>query len=334
MAHPDWLERITDPTARALKLLSLLQAQRHWKGAELAERLGVSERTVRRDVDRLRGLGYRLEAGPGVDGGYQLAAGGQVPPLLLDDDEAVALIVGVRASALASIQGIENTSVSLMAKLDQLLPDHVRRRVEALHGSVEVLAWTHPPELLDASTLTVLGQACRDHEEVRFTYRRRDGEESRRLVQPARLVSAGRRWYLVAWDVRRNDWRTFRVDRIESPAPGGLRFDPRPMPAVDAASFVAEGLRTMDTDYEAVVVANSDRETVQGLIRWFDADAEEIEGGLIRLRLRAESVERLASMIAVLAISVDVDIVEAPDDVRALIAGAVTRLGVQCASAL
>ena len=249
MARTDGSAPSGDPTARALALLSLLQTHRRWRGSELAERLGVTERTVRRDVDRLRGLGYPVDADPGIDGGYTLAVGAQVPPLLLDDDEAVALVVGIRANALASIEGIEDTSVRLMAKLDRLLPDRVRRRVEALHTNVEVLAWSPDSEWIAASTLTTLAQGCRDREEVRFDYRRGDGEESRRLVQPAQLVSAGRRWYLVAWDVRRNDWRTFRVDRIEAPSLAGVRFESlsdshRRCSVVCGAGFASHGDRT------------------------------------------------------------------------------------------
>ena len=145
--------RDTDPTARTLALLSLLQSHRHWKGAELAGELGVSERTVRRDIERLRGLGYPVDAGPGIDGGYRLGAGAHLPPLLLDDDEVVALILGVRANALASIEGIDDTSVRLMAKLDQMLPDRVRRRVDALHSSIEVLSWSPSTETIAAATL-------------------------------------------------------------------------------------------------------------------------------------------------------------------------------------
>jgi predicted DNA-binding transcriptional regulator YafY len=326
MGKADRDERITDPTARALALLALLQTHRLWKGCELAHQLGVSERTVRRDVERLRGLGYPVDAGPGVDGGYQLAAGAHVPPLLLDDDEAVALIVGVRAAALATIDGIEDTTVRLMAKLDRILPDHVRRRVDALHGSVEVLAGWPRSESIPVSTLTVLGQACRDREEIRFDYRRRDGEESRRLVQPAQLVTAGRRWYLVAWDVRRDDWRTFRVDRIDNPTLAGARFELRPLPTADAATFVAEGLRAMSTEHHATVVVNSSLGEVEPAVRWLDATTEALGERRTRVQLRAESLEWVASMIAIIAVSFDIAAVEAPAEVRALITTSGARL--------
>jgi len=188
---------VKDPTGRALQLLSLLQTHQFWPGGELAERLEVSARTLRRDVDRLRELGYPVDATPGVAGGYRLGAGAHMPPLVLDDDEAVAIAVGLRAAAGASIDGIEDTSVRALAKLEQVLPDRLRRRVNAVHSNVVALRWATNGPTVDSEALAVLAQACRDHEEVRFDYQRRDGDETRRLVQPHQLVSAGRRWYLV-----------------------------------------------------------------------------------------------------------------------------------------
>ena len=233
------LEAVNDPTARALRLLSLLQTYKFWSGMELSERLGVSARTLRRDVERLRELGYPVDATPGVAGGYRLTSGAHMPPLLLDDDEAVAIAVGLRAAAGASVDGIEDTAVRALAKLEHVLPDRLRRRVKAVHANVVPLRWggADGPKV-DAEALAVLAQACRDSEEVRFEYQARDGEETRRLVQPHQLVSAGRRWYLVAWDCRRRDWRTFRLDRLNDPQLAGARFTPRPLPAADAAQFV------------------------------------------------------------------------------------------------
>ncbi len=317
---------MSDPTARTLALLSMLQTHRHWKGSELAAHLGVSERTVRRDVERLRLLGYPVDAGPGVDGGYRLAVGAHVPPLLFDDDEAVALVVGLRTNALAAIEGIEDTSVRLMAKLDQMLPDRVRRRVDALRGSVDVLQWSSSSEMIPASTLTVLGQGCRDCEEVRFGYRRNDGEESQRLVQPLQLVAAGRRWYLVAWDVRRADWRTFRVDRIDTPKLAGARFEPRTLPAVDPATFVANGIQSVNVALEATIAAAATPAEVYAVAHWFDATTEALADGRTSVRLRAESAERLAAMIAILALSLDLTVADAPEEVRGLVADAARRL--------
>lgn len=315
---------MSDPTSRTLALLSLLQTHRHWKGVELADRLDVSERTVRRDIDRLRDLGYPVDAEPGVDGGYRLAVGAHIPPLLLDDEEAVALVVGVRAAAVTAIDGIEETSVALMAKLDQMLPDRLRRRVGALQHSVEIMAWS-PTTTVPASTLTVLSQGCRDCEEVRFDYRRADGEESRRLVQPHHLLSAGRRWYLVAWDVRRDDWRTFRVDRMEAPALAGAHFEPRVLPAADAATFVTEGMRALSSQHTATVIVDATADDLASLVRWFQADAEALGDDRTSLTLSAESLEWLSAMIAILATRFDIELTGVPDDARALLDLAVDR---------
>ena len=317
---------MSDPTARTLALLALLQTHRFWSGTELADRLGVSARTVRRDVDRLRELGYRVDAAPGVDGGYQLVAGTAVPPLLVDEDEAVALTVGLRAAAGASIEGIDETTVRLLAKLDQVLPDRLRRRVEALHSNVEVLRWT-PQQTVSATSLTVLAQGCRDREEVRFGYTRKDGEESSRLVRPYQLVSVGHRWYLVAWDCRREDWRTFRVDRMVEPKLAGARIGPLTLPVGSAADFVAAGLRAATEQHEAVVLLAGDPDEIERLAHWFRGDLTPEGNGTTRMRLTAESLEWLAGMIAILSTSFAVTIVDAPDEVRARLADAAERLG-------
>ena len=237
-----------DPTGRALHLLSLLQTHRSWSGAELAERLEVTERTVRRDIDRLRALGYGVNAIPGRAGGYRLAVGAHLPPLLFDDDEAVAVVVGLRAAAGTMIAGIEETSVRALAKVEQALPDHLRRRVAALDHSVVSLQRSHNGErLVDPGALSLLASACRNQEEVRFDYRRRDGHESRRLVEPHQLLSAGHLWYLVAWDLRRTEWRSFRLDRLRDVVPAGRRFTDRDIPGGDAAAFLAASVATMST---------------------------------------------------------------------------------------
>ncbi len=204
-------------SSRLLTLLSLLQGRRDWPGSELADRLGVSGRTIRRDVDRLRELGYPVDAITGPAGGYQLRAGTAMPPLLLDDDEAIAIAVGLRTAAGASVAGIEETAVRALVKLEQVLPSHLRRRVQALQRSTMTLPMTGGPRV-DPQHLTVIAATCRDQERLRFAYRARDDSESRREVEPHSLVNAWRRWYLVAWDCGRSDWRTFRVDRLSRPA--------------------------------------------------------------------------------------------------------------------
>ncbi|MGH8829124.1 MAG: helix-turn-helix transcriptional regulator, partial [Jiangellaceae bacterium] len=201
-----------DTSARLLRLLSLLQARREWSGAELAERLDVSPRTVRRDVDRLRQLGYPVDATRGTDGGYRLGAGAEMPPLLLDDDEAVAVAVSLRTGASdGTVAGLEETSMRALVKLEQVLPARLRRRVNAVSSfTVPVPSAVAAPKV-EAGLLSVIATACRDHERLRFDYRDHDAAESLRVVEPHRLVSWGRRWYLLAWDVDRDDWRTFRL---------------------------------------------------------------------------------------------------------------------------
>src|SRR5215211_9032365 len=215
--------------SRLLELLSLLQARRDWSGADLADRLEVSGRTVRRDIERLRALGYPVDALPGPAGGYRLRAGAAMPPLLLDDDEAIAIAVGLRTAARASVTGIEETSVRALVKLEQVLPSHLRRRVRALQTATMTLPAGGPT--VDPQSLTVIAAACRDSERLRFAYRGRDGASSRREVEPHSLVNLGRRWYLVAWDRGREDWRSFRVDRLTGPAVTGVRFTARELPA-------------------------------------------------------------------------------------------------------
>ncbi|MGC9537833.1 helix-turn-helix transcriptional regulator [Streptomyces sp. UG1] len=242
-----------DTSARLLRLLSLLQAHREWSGADLAERLGVTPRTVRRDIDRLRELGYPVNASPGTGGGYQLGAGAELPPLLLDDDEAVAVAVGLRTAAGQGIEGIGETSVRALAKLEQVLPNRLRRRVAALNAFTVPMLRSPRPSGVDPAVLTELANLCRDAERLRFEYRDHDNAATRRTVEPHRLVCSERRWYLVAWDLDREDWRTFRVDRITPRPPHGPRFTPRTPPAEDLAAYVSQGVSTRAYASHAVI---------------------------------------------------------------------------------
>lgn len=304
---------MSDPTARTLQLLSLLQTYRFWPGGELCDRLGVSSRTLRRDIDRLRELGYPVDAAPGVAGGYRLAAGTHMPPLLLDDDEAVAIAVGLRVSAGASIEGIEEISLRAMAKLEQVLPDRLRRRVVAVHGNVVPMRWSTDGPRVVPEALALLSQACRDHEQARFDYQRRDGESASRLVEPHQLVSAGRRWYLVAWDVRRDDWRTFRVDRMTEPRLAGARFAPRAVPGGDAAAFVAASIQSMPVAHEVDVVVGGPHDEVVGLLRWVDAEVDATGPDRVRVRLRGDDLPWLAMIVAGLATAFDVSVGDPAD---------------------
>src|SRR3954454_1575422 len=251
---------MTQTSSRLLELLSLLQGRRDWPGSELAERLEVSGRTIRRDVERLRALGYPVDSLTGPAGGYRLRAGGQMPPLLLDDDEAIAIAVGLGTAARASVTGIEETAVRALVKLEQVLPAHLRRRVAALGSATSTLPASGPT--VDPQHLTVIAAACRASERVRSAYRSRDGRASRREVEPHSLANVGRRWYLVARDPSRDDWRTFRLDRVTRPASTGVRFVPRALPAKDAAAFVERSIAGAPTRYEAVLTLHAPAEQI------------------------------------------------------------------------
>jgi predicted DNA-binding transcriptional regulator YafY len=248
---------------RTLRLLSLLQTHRYWPGSELADRLEVSERTLRRDVDRLRELGYPVDASRGVAGGYQLRSGAAMPPLLLDDEEAVAIAVGLRNAAGGSVEGIEETSVRALTKMIQVMPPRLRRRVEALRAYTVPGGYNASNDTVDAVALTVIAQACRDDERLRFGYLDHQRNQTDRLVEPHRLVSLGRRWYLVAWDTERGDWRTFRVDRLADPVSTGARFRQRELPAPDAATFVRSRLRERPMRYAVEVLVDAPEEQVR-----------------------------------------------------------------------
>lgn len=253
---------MTSTPERLLRLLSLLQGRRDWTSGELAERLGVTTRTIRNDMTRLRELGYPVEARPGVTGGYRLGAEGALPPLLLDDDEAVAVAVGLRTAASGSVAGIEETSVRAMAKLHQVLPSRLRHRVAAVDSAT--VAMPFRGARVDPDVLTVLSLACRDHERLRFDYRTNAGEPSRRHVEPYRLVNDRRRWYLFAWDLDRDDWRIFRVDRVVPRTPTGPRFAPRPLPAdATVAAYVDKQVKEAHWRFRAKVVVHASAEHVR-----------------------------------------------------------------------
>ena len=294
-------------SSRLLTLLSLLQARRDWPGTELADRLDVSARTIRRDIDRLRELGYPVDSMTGPAGGYRLRAGSAMPPLLLDDDEAIAIAVGLRTAAGASVSGIEETAVRALVKLEQVLPAHLRRRVRALQTSTMTLSWggANTPQA-DPQVLTVIAAACRDRERLRFTYRARDDATSRREVEPFSLVNAGRRWYLVAWDCGRSDWRTFRLDRMSRPASTGVRFEPRKLPAKDAAAFVKQNLSTAPRRYEARVTVHAPAAELRRQ-HWLGGTVEEVSAQRCLYVTSDDDLDWLAVRVAMLAWDYEVD---------------------------
>jgi len=300
---------VTQTASRLLELLSLLQARRDWPGAELAERLEVSGRTVRRDVERLRGLGYPVESLSGPAGGYRLRAGTAMPPLLLDEDEAIAIAVGMRTAARASVTGIEEASVRALVKLELVLPEHLRRRVRALGAAT--VAPPSPGPTVDPQRLMTIAAACRDGECLRFAYKGRDGSDTRREVEPHALVNLGRRWYLVAWDRGREDWRTFRLDRLGRPAVTGARFAPRPLPAKDASAYVARGISDAPGRFEAHVTVHAPASELRSRLPPYWGTFEPLDDRRCSYRTGDDDLGWLATRI--LMLGVDVEVHEPPE---------------------
>ncbi|MEP6625074.1 MAG: YafY family protein [Acidimicrobiia bacterium] len=274
--------------ARTLTLLALLEARRYWPGDELAARMGVSARTLRRDVERLRDLGYPVEAARGVGGGYQLGAGASLPPLVLDDEEAVALVVGLHVASDATIAGVAESSVRALTKTLALLPPRLRARADALRTTTVVGTWRGgveiAPEILD-----VVARACHDGVRLGFSYTARDAATSERYVEPYRLVVLARRWYLLAFDIDRADWRTFRVDRIRDPRATVGRFTPRDAPD-DPAAFVRGSIERMPGRHEVVVDVASSAATVERRIgRW--ATVEPVDAARCVVRIASDELE-------------------------------------------
>jgi predicted DNA-binding transcriptional regulator YafY len=280
---------MANTSARMLRLLSLLQTHRYWPGVELADRLEVSPRTLRRDVDRLRELGYPVDANRGVAGGYQLQSGAAMPPLLLDDEEAVAIAVGLRTAAGGAVAGIEETSMRALTKVIQVMPPRLRRRVEALRSYTVPAFWSGGPTV-DAFALTAIASSCRDDERLRFEYTAYDGEVTKRHVEPHRLVSLGRRWYLVAWDVEKHDWRTFRADRMVEPKATGARFRQRELPGGDAGEFVRQRLNNRPTQHQVIVDIQAPAAEVSKTVSHW-ATVEPIDESSCRMTMNTDTLD-------------------------------------------
>jgi predicted DNA-binding transcriptional regulator YafY len=313
---------MSDPTQRTLRLLSLMQGRRDWSGAALADRLGISVRTLRRDVERLRELGYPVEANPGVAGGYRLAAGAALPPLVLDDDEAVALTLGLQAAAAGAVAGMAEASVRALAKVAPVLPTRLRRRVDALRSmTVPAPPWSDGGPAVDPELLVALAQACRETQRLAFRYTAAGGGPAERLVEPHRLVPLGRRWYLVAYDPSRGDWRSFRVDRMAAAAATGARFAPRALPAEDAAAFVRSGIDQFRSTAQVEVAVQAPASVVRDRVgRW----ARVTDDGADRCRLRMETDTLDWAALVLGAVRAEFT-VTAPEELRQLLGEWSTR---------
>ncbi|MDJ1137049.1 helix-turn-helix transcriptional regulator [Streptomyces iconiensis] len=312
-----------ETSGRLLRLLGLLQAHRDWPGSELAGRLGVSARTLRRDVDKLRELGYRVDAIGGVGGGYRMAAGSSVPPLLLDDDEAVAVAVGLRTAAGSAVARIAETSVRALAKLDQGLPSRLRRQVGALSSALVTLP--SPGPTVEQDVLIAVAAAVRDHERLRFDYVAHGGGESVRDVEPYRLVHDGRRWYLFAWDTAREDWRRFRADRLTLRVPTGPRFTPRNLPAPEErlGGHFAEAMTTTRYRHRAVLTMHAPAHEVADEVPPTIGVVEPLDADTCVLRIGSDSLDQLAVWTAAFGFEFEV---REPPELAAHIRGLAQRM--------
>ncbi len=304
-----------ETSARLLRLLSLLQSRRDWTGTELADRLDVGLRTVRRDIGRLRDLGYPVDAAPGVAGGYRLGVGAGLPPLLLDDEEAVAVAISLHTATTGSVAGLEESALRALTKLQQMLPSRLRHRISAFHATTVPL--TGPGrDQADPELLTAIAAACRDQRRLRLRYPGRDGVRVRD-VEPHHLVHTPRRWYLLAWDTGPGDWRTFRVDRIQPPlGPSGARFTPRPLPAGDAAAYVSQVISSAPYRYQARILIHAPAAAVARRSSPAAGRLEAVDEHSCVLHTGSNSLDELALYVAIKGF--DFDVLDPPELISVL----------------
>lgn len=304
---------------RVLRLLALLQQRPSWTAGELGDELGVTDRTVRRDVERLRAVGYPVHATAGVGGGYRLGAGTRLPPLLLDDDEAIATAVSLRLASGGTVAGAGEAALRAFAKLDQVMPPRLRAEVRAVHDATETLLG--PGVEIDPELLVALARACRDPVRVRFRYVDRHGGERERMVEPVRMVTTGRRWYLMAWDVERDDWRTFRLDRMREVAATARRFRPREHP--DPVAYVQRSVTAAPYAYLARVRVHAEPDQVRQRVPPEVGRVEDDRDGWCVLVTGGDDLDALATHVARLAF--EVEVLE-PPELRQAAARLVRRL--------
>jgi len=315
------MEAILDPvletSARLLRLLSLLQSRRDWTGAELAGRLGVGLRTVRRDIGRLRDLGYPVDAVPGAAGGYRLGVGAALPPLLLEDEEAVAVAISLHAATTGSVAGLEESSLRALTKLQQTMPSRLRHRITAFHATTVPLTGPgSPPDRADPEMLTAIATACRDQRRLRMSYPGRTGV-TMRDVEPHRLVHTPRRWYLLAWDTGPGDWRTFRVDQIQGPlGPPGARFTPRALPADDVAAYVSQAISSAPYRYQARILFRAPAAAVAPRTSPTAGRLEAVDEHTCVLHTGSNSLDELALYVALKGF--DFQVLDPPELIPAL----------------
>jgi len=310
---------VESTTERVLRVLALLQSRPSWTAVELAEELGVTDRSVRRDVDRLRALGYPVRATPGVGGGYQLGAGTRLPPLLLHDDEAIATAVSLRLASGSTIAGAAEAALRALAKLDQVMPPRLREEVRAIYGATETVVGAGTE--IDADTLLALARACRDATRVRFRYTTRHEVDDERTVEPVRMVAAGQRWYLMAWDVDRDDWRTFRLDRMRDVTPTTWRFRPRQHP--DPVAYVQRSVTESPYRYIARIRLRADADQVRDMVPPQVGRVEDDEDGWCVLVVGADDPDWVVMHVARMGFEA---VVLEPPELRAAADRLATRL--------
>jgi predicted DNA-binding transcriptional regulator YafY len=299
---------VKETSARLLRLLTLLQTRREWSGQDLADQLGVSTRTVRRDIDKLRALDYPVDAVKGIAGGYRLGKGAQLPPLQLDDGEAVAAAIALRTAAGSGVTGVGEASLRALVKLEQVLPSRLRHRVDAMRVAMVRTPGTAPT--VEVDVLIATAAACRDRQRLRFDYQGHGGAERVRVTEPHELVIWGRRWYLVAWDVERADWRTFRVDRMRPRTPTGPRFTARELPGGDPAAFVSRGV-AQRWPYQAVIRIHVSADSPEARSWSTYGRIEPIDEHTCLLHAGADSPRGLAFLLG--AVEVDFEVEHGPE---------------------
>jgi predicted DNA-binding transcriptional regulator YafY len=303
---------MSETSARLLTLLSLLQTPREWPGPELAQRLGVTQRTVRNDVSRLRALGYPVRATRGAVGGYQLASGTAMPPLLLDDEEAVAIAVALSTATGGAVEGMEETALRALTKLMQVLPKRLGGRVDALQAHTVRVGSRRRGGDVDGALLALIAGAARDREVLRFAYSDHSGSATERRAEPYRLVNWGRRWYLVAFDVERDDWRTFRVDRMRAVRSVGHRFRLRELPAPDIAAYVATKTRQVQMKVTGRVIVHAPASRVeQRMGAWTQGSIEPLDQNRCQVQIGARSPQDIAFWLG--ALEADFEVVDSPE---------------------
>lgn len=301
---------MSEAPQRMIRLLSLFQSRRDWTSEELAERLDVTTRTVRRDIERIRELGYQVSASPGVAGGYSLSSGRALPPLILNEAEAMAVALSLRVSAGGGIRGVDEAALSALVKLEQVLPRGLQSQVKDVKGGVE--SYTGPTPIVESEVLGVIAAACRNQDEVTFEYVKRSSDAAeRRRVEAHKIIHVNGRWYLISWDLGREDWRTFRLDRMSGVARTGRTYADRPFPAEDAADYIRKQILSPLAAHHARVLFYAPYNVVADRLRVRDGVLEDRTDGTSVLQTAAESLPRLAASLA--SVDIDFKVIDSPE---------------------